>query len=65
LYMLLIQKKQVIGEFQIEDVLHDCIDELWIKLKMKQNNGKKFQEYFSMKFKGYAIKITKAKSIIT
>lgn len=50
--------KHIIGEFEVEDVLHDSIDELWIRTKDEAGiSEEQFQEYFSTKSKGYAIKI--------
>ena len=50
--------KQIIGEFEIEDILHDKPRVLWVKTK---NHGgiseKKFFDYFTNKSKGYAIKV--------
>ncbi len=48
----------VIGEFEIEKIIHESINELWIKTKNKAGISEKlFLEYFSNKSKGYAIKI--------
>jgi len=50
--------KQIIGEFEIEDILHDKPRVLWVKTK---NHGgiseKNFFDYFTNKSKGYAIKV--------
>lgn len=51
---------KVIGEFEIESILHVEIGELWNKTK--ENNGVDksfFDDYFNNKQKGYAIKIKK------
>lgn len=53
---------KVIGEFEIEEILHDDINELWNKTK-KENGVEKefFKEYFENREKGYAIKIKNTK----
>lgn len=53
---------KVIGEFEIDSILHDEINELW--KKTKENNGVEktfFHEYFENREKGYAIKIKNTK----
>lgn len=53
---------KVIGEFEIESILHDDVNELW--KKTKENNGIEktfFNEYFENREKGYAIKIKNTK----
>lgn len=53
---------KVIGEFEIDSILHDEINELW--KKTKENNGVErtfFNEYFENRKKGYAIKIKNTK----
>jgi predicted transcriptional regulator len=53
---------KVIGEFEIESILHEKIDELW--QKTKENNGVEktfFNEYFENRETGYAIKIKSTK----
>lgn len=53
---------KVIGEFEIESILHDEINELW--KKTKKENGvdiEFFKQYFENKEKGYAIKIKNTK----
>lgn len=53
---------KVIGEFEIESILHDDVNELW--KKTKENNGVEktfFNEYFENREKGYAIKIKNTK----
>lgn len=53
---------KVIGEFEIESILHDEINELW--KKTKKENGVDidfFKEYFENREKGYAIKIKNTK----
>ena len=48
----------IIGEFEIEDILHDELQVLWIKTKNHAGiSEKRFFEYFTNKSKGYAIKI--------
>jgi predicted transcriptional regulator len=50
--------KRIIGEFEIEDILHDEPWILWLKTKNYAGiSEKKFFEYFTNKSKGYAIKI--------
>lgn len=53
---------KIIGEFEIESILHDEINELWKKTK-KDNGVEKdfFNEYFENREKGYAIKIKNTK----
>lgn len=54
--------KHIIGEFEIEDVIYDSISELWTKTKDEAGiSEEQFLEYFSMKSKGYAIKIKSMK----
>lgn len=53
---------KVIGEFEIETILYDSINELWEKTK--ENNGVEkafFNKYFENYEKGYAIKIKNTK----
>ncbi|WP_332025225.1 ASCH domain-containing protein [Kaistella sp.] len=53
---------KVIGEFEIDSILHDEINELW--KKTKENNGVEktfFNDYFENREKGYAIKIKNTK----
>jgi len=53
---------KVIGEFEIESILHDEINELW--KKTKKENGvdiEFFKQYFENREKGYAIKIKNTK----
>jgi predicted transcriptional regulator len=50
--------KQIIGEFEIEDILHEEPQSLWVKTKRHAGISKKgFFSYFTNKPKGYAIKI--------
>jgi predicted transcriptional regulator len=50
--------KQIIGEFEIEDILYDEPQVLWIKTKNYAGISEKiFFEYFTHKSKGYAIKV--------
>ena len=50
--------RRIIGEFEIEDILHDKPQALWVKTKNHAGiSEKRFFEYFANKFKGYAIKI--------
>jgi predicted transcriptional regulator len=50
--------KQVIGEFEIEDILHEEPESLWVKTKHHAGiSEKRFFNYFTNKSKGYAIKV--------
>jgi predicted transcriptional regulator len=50
--------KQIIGEFEIEDIFHEEPRSLWVKTKRHAGISKKrFFNYFINKSKGYAIKI--------
>ena len=50
--------KRIIGEFEIEDILHDEPQVLWVKTKNHAGiSEKRFFEYFANKSKGYAIKV--------
>jgi len=50
--------KRIIGEFEIEDILHDELPILWAKTKNYAGISKeKFLNYFTDKSKGYAIKV--------
>jgi predicted transcriptional regulator len=50
--------KRIIGEFEIEDILHDETQVLWVKTKNHAGiSEKRFFEYFANKSKGYAIKV--------
>jgi predicted transcriptional regulator len=50
--------KRIIGEFEIEDILHDELQVLWVKTKNHAGiSEKRFFEYFANKSKGYAIKV--------
>lgn len=50
--------KRVIGEFEIENILHDEPQALWAKTKNHAGiSEKRFFEYFTNKSKGYAIKV--------
>ena len=50
--------KQVIGEFEIEDILHEEPESLWVKTKHHAGiSEKRFFDYFTNKSKGYAIKV--------
>ena len=50
--------KQIIGEFEIEDILHEEPQSLWVKTKRHAGISKKrFFNYFTNKSKGYAIKV--------
>jgi len=54
--------KLVIGEFAIEDILHDKLQLLWTMTNSHAGISKKrFFDYFANKSKGYAIKIKKAR----
>lgn len=53
---------KIIGEFEIEEILHEELPILWSKTKNHAGtNEEKFRKYFSDKSKGYAIQITNAK----
>lgn len=48
----------IIGEFEIEDIIHDELPVLWAKTKSHAGISKRrFSEYFADKSKGYAIKV--------
>jgi len=50
--------KRIIGEFEIEDIIHDELQALWTKTQNHAGiSEKKFFEYFLNKSKGYAIKV--------
>ena len=50
--------RRVIGEFEIEDILYDEPQLLWLKTKNYAGISKKrFFGYFANKSKGYAIKV--------
>ena len=50
--------KRVIGEFDIEDILHEAPQIIWSRTKSHAGiSEKRFYEYFLNKSKGYAIKI--------
>ena len=50
--------RRVIGEFEIEDILHDELPVLWAKTKNYAGISKeRFLKYFTDKSKGYAIKV--------
>jgi predicted transcriptional regulator len=50
--------KRIIGEFEIEDILHDEPQMLWVKTKNHAGISERmFFEYFTNKSKGYAIKV--------
>ena len=50
--------KQIMGEFEIEDILHEEIQSLWVKTKHHAGiSEKRFFDYFTNKSKGYAIKV--------
>jgi len=50
--------KQVIGEFEIEDILHEDLQSLWVKTKHHAGISKRgFFNYFTNKSKGYAITV--------
>ncbi len=54
--------KSIIGEFEIEKILYDDIDTLWMQTKSKAGiSEESFLEYFYNKSKGYAIKIKSKK----
>ena len=50
--------RQIIGEFEVEDILYDEPQVLWAKTKDHAGISEKgFFEYFTNKSKGYAIKV--------
>ena len=54
--------KRIIGEFEIEDILYDELQMLWVKTKNHAGISEKiFFDYFINKSKGYAIKIKTTK----
>jgi predicted transcriptional regulator len=54
--------QQVIGEFDIDKILNDDLDQLWNKTKEFSGISEKFFfEYFNNKKEGYAIKIKRTK----
>ena len=57
---------KIIGEFQIEKIVHLELDELWNVVKEKAEVDKDFfDEYFDSKEKGYAISIKNVKKYKT
>lgn len=53
---------KIVGEFEIESILHQNINDLWKMTKEKNGVEKSFfNDYFQNKEKGYAIKIKKSK----
>lgn len=54
--------QQVIGEFEIEDIIHDELDNLWAKTRQQGGIDKDyFDKYFANKKIGYAIEIKSVK----
>ena len=54
--------QKIIGEFSIEDIVHDDIEKLWKKTKQYSGiSSEYFNEYFQNKNKGYAIKVSNTK----
>lgn len=54
--------QKVIGEFEIDGILHDDVQVLWEKTESHAGISKKrFLQYFRNKTKGYAIKVREAK----
>jgi len=52
--------KKVIGEFEIDEIINDSLDNLWRRTKKYAGIGKEyFYTYFADKEHGYAIKIKK------
>lgn len=50
--------QQVIGEFEIEDILYDDIEKVWDKTKRASGITKQFyDEYFADKEKAFAIQV--------
>ncbi len=55
--------KRVIGEFEIEEILHGKPQMLWIKTKSHARiSERRFFEYFMNKSNGYAIKVKKSRT---
>lgn len=55
--------KQIIGEFVIDDILHEDPQSLWVKTKRHAGiSEKRFFDYFRNKTKGYAIKVKAARA---
>lgn len=53
---------KIIGEFQVENIIHLELDELWKTVKEKAEVDKDFfDDYFESKTKGYAIGIKNVK----
>lgn len=53
--------KMVIGEFEVEELIWDELDNLWDRTKSASGITKEyFFQYFDQKKRGYAIKIGKA-----
>jgi len=54
--------KRVIGEFEIEEILHEGLEALWKKTECYAGITKKrFLDYFENREKGYAIKVKEAR----
>ena len=54
--------RQIIGEFQVEDILCEEPRSLWAKTKRQAGiSRKRFFSYFTNKPKGYAIKVKKTR----
>jgi predicted transcriptional regulator len=54
--------QRVIGEFEIESILDDNLDNLWKQTKQHSGINKEyFYQYFSAKKRGFAIKIKSTK----
>lgn len=54
--------QKVIGEFDVEDILVENPSELWLKTKDYSGITREFfDQYFKVKNKGYAIKISKTR----
>ncbi len=50
--------KLIIGEFEIEEIIHDELPVLWAKTRSHAGISERiFSEYFADKSKGYAIKV--------
>jgi predicted transcriptional regulator len=50
--------RQIIGEFEIEDILHEKPQSLWVKTRHHAGISRgRFFNYFTDKSKGYAIKV--------
>ena len=54
--------KLIIGEFEIKDIIHDELPDLWVKTKSHAGISKKrFFDYFINRSRGYAIEVKTTK----